>query len=141
MGGGSRVGGHDTGFVQLRRVDLRAVDNRDVFRLASASALVCGLLAVACATVAVGASSGVRGRVLFGPTCPLERPGHTCTRPYRTWLSIRREPANRLVAHVRSSAAGLFSVALAPGNYLLVAQGGQPFPHTTPHRFTVDAGR
>ena len=49
-------------------------------------ALVLGMTA-ACDAGAAGAArasppnSGIRGIVLYGPTCPVERPGHTCERP------------------------------------------------------------
>ena len=108
-------------------------------------------MTLAVATLLVGASaswgrqpdSGVRGRALYGPTCPAERVGQTCTRPYQTTIVIRSEPAGRLVTRTRSSANGYFSVNLFPGRYLLVPSAGRPYPRSRPqaivvrrHRFT-----
>src|SRR5438093_1942732 len=85
-------------------------------------------MTLAVATLLVGAfaswgrqpDSGVRGRALYGPTCPAERVGQPCTRPYQTTIVIRSEPAGRLVTRTRSSANGYFSVNLFAGRYLLV---------------------
>jgi hypothetical protein len=85
--------------------------------------------------------SGVRGRVLYGPTCPVQRVGESCTRPYQAWLTFRREPANKAVARVRSSADGSFSVPLPAGRYLLVPQNGRPFPHSSSQQITVHRDR
>jgi hypothetical protein len=97
--------------------------------------------AVSVALASAGASSGVRGRVLYGPTCPVERPGESCTRPYQTWVSARREPRGSLAARVRSSVDGYFTARLAPGRYVLVAQGGRPFPRAMSQTVTVWPGR
>ncbi|MGH2831549.1 MAG: hypothetical protein ACRDK2_02135 [Solirubrobacteraceae bacterium] len=85
--------------------------------------------------------SGVRGRVLYGPTCPVQRVGQTCTRPYQATISIRSKPTNRLVARVRSSISGHFSIRLAPGRYLLTLQNGHPFPRSSPQTITVHSHR
>jgi hypothetical protein len=76
--------------------------------------------------------SGIIGRVVIGPTCPVERPGKTCERPYQATIVIRREATHRLVARVQSSALGRFRVALAPGTYLLVPQNSRPYPRSSP---------
>jgi hypothetical protein len=94
---------------------------------------------------APAAASGIRGQVLLGPTCPVERPGRPCTRPYQAWLTIRREPANTVVRRVRSSATdGRFSTQLPPGRYRLQPRNGRPYPRAraqtvtvNPQRFTV----
>ncbi|MFZ0091306.1 MAG: hypothetical protein WAL63_17485 [Solirubrobacteraceae bacterium] len=72
--------------------------------------------------------SGIRGRVLYGPTCPVQRPGFSCERPYQGSIAIRREPTGTLVMHVRSGAGGRFTAYLAPGAYLLVPRDGRPYP-------------
>lgn len=85
--------------------------------------------------------SGIRGRVLLGPTCPVQRPGQTCVRPYQATITVRVAATRRLVARVHSRADGRFSVRLAPGNYLLVPQTGRPFPRASPQTTTVVAHR
>jgi hypothetical protein len=72
--------------------------------------------------------SGIRGQVLLGPTCPVERPGQSCVRPYRATISVTNATTGRVVARVRSGANGFFAVALAAGRYMLVPQSGRPFP-------------
>ena len=81
--------------------------------------------------------SGIMGDVLIGPTCPVERPGKICERPYRARITIRRETPPTLVARVRSSAQGRFRVALAPGTYLLLPQNRRPYPRSSPEMATV----
>jgi hypothetical protein len=86
-------------------------------------------------------NSGVRGHVLYGPTCPVQRIGQTCTRPYQAMITIRREPGNRLVTSVRSSSTGYFSLRLVPGRYLFTPQSGHPFPRGAPQTVTVHRQR
>jgi ribosome modulation factor len=81
--------------------------------------------------------SGITGKVMIEPTCPVERPGKVCERPYQTTITIRREPKGTLVARVQSSATGQFRIALAPGRYLLIPQNGRPYPRSSPRLVTV----
>jgi hypothetical protein len=88
-----------------------------------------------------GAGSGIRGRVLYGPTCPVARVGQSCTRPYQAWVSVRLERSGLLVTRVRSSVEGYFSVRLRAGEYVLVPQTGRPFPRSERQTVTVRPGR
>jgi len=81
--------------------------------------------------------SGVRGVVLYGPTCPVQRPGQTCVRPYRAWITIRRQASDTVVTRVRSAANGRFSARLVAGRYLLVPRNGKPFPRAQSQTVTV----
>jgi hypothetical protein len=81
--------------------------------------------------------SGVRGVVLLGPTCPVQRPGHSCVRPYRAWISIHREPAGKVIARVRSASDGRFTVSLRVGRYMLQPRDGTPFPRAESQTITV----
>lgn len=83
--------------------------------------------------------SGIRGRVVLGPTCPVERPGESCARPYRARIAIRTEPNGKLVVRLRASASGRFRIALAPGTYLLVPRSGRPYPRSSPLTATVNS--
>jgi hypothetical protein len=85
--------------------------------------------------------AGITGEVRIGPTCPVERPGKVCERPYRATITIRREPRHTLVARVQSSATGHFRIALAPGRYLLLPQNGRPYPRSSPLLATVHSHR
>jgi hypothetical protein len=73
--------------------------------------------AVSVALASTGASSGLRGRVLYGPTCPVERPGESCTRPYRTWASARSSGAADVSSE--ASAREILDRRLATGELTL----------------------
>ncbi len=81
--------------------------------------------------------SGIDGLVLYGPTCPVQRPGHTCVRPFRARITITREPAGTVATRVRSAANGRFTARLVAGRYLLKPQNGKPFPRAASREVTV----
>ena len=89
---------------------------------------------------AADSHSGIRGRVLLGPTCPVERPGQRCVRPYRATIAIW-STAGRRLARVRADTNGRFTVMLRPGRYLLVPQNGRPYPRASQQGVTVRPGR
>ncbi len=70
-------------------------------------------------------NSGIRGVVILGPTCPVERipPDPSCAdRPYQTLVTIFRasDPTHAFVS-TKSNASGTFSASLPPGNYTISA--------------------
>jgi hypothetical protein len=83
------------------------------------------VVAVAAALAACGGAgasappdSGVRGIVLAGPTCPVEREGDPCPdKPLSIGIRILRR--GELVRRIRSGADGRFRAALPPGFYVL----------------------
>lgn len=84
--------------------------------------------------------SGVRGTVLLGPTCPVERipPDPMCAdRPYETSIFVYRAGASALFAQGTSDAAGVFQFALPPGDYVLKAGGASMLPRCSPASVTV----
>ncbi|HYF13264.1 MAG TPA: hypothetical protein VD928_03135, partial [Candidatus Paceibacterota bacterium] len=85
-------------------------------------------------------NSGVRGVLMAGPTCPVERdpPDPNCAdRPLETIVAIYRA-SDTARAHVvtRSNAQGEFEASLAPGEYVIVA-GQSPFPQCNETNVTV----
>jgi hypothetical protein len=75
-------------------------------------------------TVPAGAI-GVAGRVHAGPTCPVQKvpPDPACAdRPVAGAVLVVKNATGAEVARVTSAADGSFSVALAPGDYVLVPQ-------------------
>ena len=110
---------------------------RGIGMLAALSAALVAAVSLA----AGGGGSGVRGRVLYGPTCPVARLGQSCTRPYQAWISVRLARTGLLVTRVRSSVQGYFSVRLRAGEYLLVPQADRPFPSSERQTVTVRPGR
>jgi len=88
-----------------------------------------------------GIDSGLRIRVLYGPTCPVQRIAQSCTRPYQASIRIVRQPAKRTLTTIRSASDGRVSVRLRAGRYLLEPQAGRPFPRSRPRAVTVYAHR
>ena len=75
--------------------------------------------------------SGVRGTVLLGPTCPVERipPDPQCAdKPYATTITVSRKGSNSVFATGKSDAKGVFELSLPPGSYTLLATGGTTLP-------------
>jgi hypothetical protein len=106
---------------------------------ATVSALVA--LGIGTACEAHAPETGVRGLVLYGPTCPVSRPGSTCERPYRAWITIRSLPSEMVITLVHSAADGRFTVALAVGRYRLAPRNGKPYPRAAAQTVTVRSGR
>lgn len=79
---------------------------------------------VACAKgPAASTDSGIRGRALLGPTCPVEHAESPCPdRPFAAEIEVLQ--GGDLVTTVTSGQDGRFSVSLPPGDYVL--QGGPP---------------
>jgi hypothetical protein len=100
-------------------------------------AVIAGLSLATAGASAPRPDSGIHGLVLYGPTCPVQRPGHTCVRPLRAWITITHEPAGTVAARVRSAANGRFTARLVAGRYLLTPQNGKPFPRARSRIVTV----
>ncbi len=76
-------------------------------------------------------TSGVKGIVSLGPTCPVERipPDPSCAdEGYATAVTIYHEGSTVPFIIGNSDATGAFSFALPPGSYLLQAASGKTFP-------------
>ncbi len=76
----------------------------------------------ACATGAGGLDSGIAGKVVAGPTCPVERvpPDPRCEpRPLSARLEVRLAGSAGAWRTVRSASNGRFRVKLAPGAYVV----------------------
>jgi hypothetical protein len=80
--------------------------------------------------------TGIAGRIVAGPTCPLVTSGCPSWEPARGTVRIETAPASRLsaagtpVKSVVSDANGSFASDLAPGDYLLYAEPAMPRPPT-----------
>jgi hypothetical protein len=91
--------------------------------------------------------SGIAGRIVAGPTCPVQsvppQPG-CAPRPIRATLRIRRVGSAGPGASLASGVNGRFRIALHAGTYVVVAlaRAGSPFPRPpAASRVKVDAGR
>jgi hypothetical protein len=91
------------------------------------SVVILAVLA-ACAVGSDGSSerpnSGIQGRVLAGPTCPVEIETSPCPdRPVQATVRVLAgSPGDPPVTTFRSEEDGTFRVPLDPGDYLLVAE-------------------
>ena len=71
-------------------------------------------------------NSGVRGTVLLGPTCPVQRipPDPQCAdKPYATNIAVYKAGGSTALTTGKSDATGAFEFALPPGSYTLVISG------------------
>lgn len=91
-----------------------------VLRRSTALALALAALTACGAVVAAPPDSGIAGRVLIGPVCPVVQVGQDCAdRPFRASIRIRRVGESTVVATARSGKNGRFRVALPAGRYVL----------------------
>jgi hypothetical protein len=101
-------------------------------------------------TAADPAASGVQGRVVVGPTCPVEGAGQDCSpRPTQATVDVftaspsRSDPQGRTsVKTFATDASGQFRVELPSGDYDLTARNpsSAPYPSGRPERVTVTPG-
>lgn len=118
-------------------------------RLPSISLLVFLLLTAyaltACASEGgdeIASSSGVRGQVLLGPTCPVEQVGSPCPDEPVEGVDVRAVTGGETIAETTSGEDGRFELELPPGRYTLeavVAPDG-PGMFAKPVAVTVTAG-
>ena len=86
--------------------------------------------------------SGIKGTVLAGPTCPVQRtpPDPQCAdKPVATniWISRTITPT-QVMATTFSNAQGEFQLSLPPGEYVIQAgSSGTPYPRCTDASATV----
>jgi hypothetical protein len=67
--------------------------------------------------------TGVRGVVLAGPTCPVERPGESsCVRAVSGATVLALDASGREVGRAVSDTSGAYFLRLAPGTYGIVPQ-------------------
>jgi hypothetical protein len=104
-------------------------------------AVIAVLAAVGPVSTSARLDSGIRGKVVYGPTCPVERPGERCERPYDARLRIRARATKKIVTTVRSGEDGRFKVRLRPGRYVVEPVSGSRYPAADPVPATVHSHR
>ena len=81
------------------------------------------------ATCPAAINSGIQGKVLLGPTCPVERipPEPQCAdKLFQTNLALTTLNGAQIVKLFSSDASGAFRVSVAPGTYLVRSAPGSP---------------
>ena len=92
---------------------------------------------------ATSSFTGVAGRVVAGPTCPVERPGdpNCAPRMVAGAVLVITDAGGSEVLRVTTDASGLFGVAIKPGDYTLTPQRVEGLMGTAaPMPFTVTDG-
>jgi hypothetical protein len=100
------------------------------------------LLLTACASDEAASSSGVRGQVLLGPTCPVVQEGSPCPDEPLGGVEVRALANGEAIAQTTSGEDGRFELDLPPGRYTLEAVVGPDGPgmFAKPVAVTVTAG-
>ena len=77
---------------------------------------------------------------MLGPTCPVQREGETCERPFVATVVVKS--AGSEVTRFTSGEDGRFTVLLSPGTYDLepLTEGGAMLPRGESQTVTVQAG-
>jgi carboxypeptidase family protein len=109
-------------------------------------AAIVSILAATLALGACGASgsgdgtSGVEGRALAGPQCPVAVEGSPC--PDLPWEGtvVATAASSGDEFTVETDADGGFRLPLAPGDYVLTIRAGSSPPFATPQTVTVEPG-
>ncbi|NQV93482.1 hypothetical protein HQ403_03245 [Candidatus Kaiserbacteria bacterium] len=87
--------------------------------------------------------SGAMGKVLIGPTCPVQRTPldpNCADKGYATTVQVRYPDPTRssLFSSVETDKEGNYKVMLPPGEYRLQALGGNPFPFCNGKDITIE---
>lgn len=88
-------------------------------------------------TVLPGGTSGIEGNIVLGPTCPLERPGQNCTKPYMATVIIETYNQSKEVSRFTSDINGNFKVNLSSGAYYLKPISTGYYPRGMPQEVKV----
>jgi hypothetical protein len=92
----------------------------------------------------IPANTGIEGKVLIGPMCPVVQQGKECPdKPYQATLTVLDSNGIHKVARFQSDVEGQFRLPLAPGTYLLRPETpkNMPVPTAPEQNFTVTEGR
>ena len=98
------------------------------------------LLLVSCARAGGAADSGIEGRVLLGPQCPVVTESSPCPDKPVAAEVIAMRLEDRETFSVRSGSDGRFRLALPPGNYEVQALVTAGAMFAKPVNVTVTAG-
>lgn len=85
--------------------------------------------------------SGIMGKVVLGPTCPVVGSGmeSECQdKPYQGTVAVKTSDGIKEITKFTSDTEGNFKVSLAPGNYLLESVSNNRFPFSKPQNVTVE---
>jgi Carboxypeptidase regulatory-like domain len=98
------------------------------------------LLLASCARAGGTTDSGIEGRVLLGPQCPVVSQASRCPDKPVSAEVVAMRLEDRKVFRVRSGANGRFRIALPPGTYEVQALATANAMFAKPITVTVPAG-
>ena len=99
--------------------------------------LACGLFAEPTPT-----DSGITGKALVGPMCPVMLEGQECPdQPYQATMTVNN-PEGRKIVQFQTDEQGSFTIPLPPGDYILHPETpeGVPFPFADEQQLVVLPG-
>ena len=102
------------------------------------------LLTMACGLFAkpIPTESGITGKALMGPMCPVIFEGQECPdQPYLATITVN-SPEGRKIVQFQTDVDGNFTIPLAPGEYILIPETpkGKPYPFADQQSFVVLTG-
>ena len=84
--------------------------------------------------------SGIEGRVVIGPTCPVVVAENPCLdRPYPATITVLAS-TGEFVTRIVSQADGTFRLSLAPGTYILQGESNGAYPRAPRAEVTIEGG-
>ncbi|MFN2609439.1 MAG: hypothetical protein ABR507_00965 [Actinomycetota bacterium] len=103
-------------------------------------AAVIAVTCLACSRTVIVTDSGVQGKVVSGPTCPVERLDSPCpNQPESALIKATRTGSDSAAGVTRTDGNGAFKMTLAPGSYTVTAQAPGAFGGCKPQDVTVSA--
>lgn len=72
--------------------------------------------------------NGIYGKATLGPTCPVQRSGEECTKPYQGIIIVKSPDKSREISRFSTNKNGEFKVSLPPGNYYLASRESRSLP-------------
>ena len=101
---------------------------------------VLGALVLGCGSAGGGTATGLRGKVMRGPTQPVCRITEPCEEPARR-VRLIFSRAGKVVARATTNQKGWYRVTLRPGGYAVTTQNPRVAKNLTPKRATVPKDR
>lgn len=97
------------------------------------------LALLACDAPTAADTTGLRGLVTVGPTRPVCLPDVPCEESVSATLEVHQ--GSRLLRVFTSDERGLYSLALPPGDYVVVPRPGGPIPFAESQQIAVRVER